>query len=116
MSFALGLVLGWYFEHHRAEREKTQIVQQMVEGLESSDGEQAARAVRAIELIQSRETQQAVQLLAGPLAYYQSVYGDLSANERRSKLRSLIEELARTNQVVAARIAEFSTNAHWRRR
>jgi len=110
-SLILGLGLGWYFEHHRAGREKTEIVQQMVEGGESSDREHAARAARAIQFIDSGQPQEAERLLSGPIARYYSEYGELSTNERRSKLRSLIEELAKTNQVVAARIAEAATNS-----
>jgi hypothetical protein len=107
----IGLGLGWYFERHRAEREKTEIVQLMVEASESSDGADAARSARAIQFINSGQPKEAVQLLSGPVAHYYSVYGALSANERRSKVRSLIDELARTNQVVAARIAEAATNS-----
>ena len=69
VSLILGPGLGWYFEHHRAEREKTGIVRQMVEGGESSDGEHAARAARAIQFIESGEPQEAVRLLSGPIAY-----------------------------------------------
>lgn len=110
-SLLLGLVMGWYIEHRRAAHEKTEIVQQMVEGLESSDGEHAARAVRAIQFIDSGDKQQAVQLLSTPVAHYYALYADAGRNDERSaKLRALIEQLARTNQVVAARIAESSTN------
>ena len=115
-SLALGVALGWYIEHHRAQREKAEIVQQMVEGMESSDGDGAARAVRAIQLIQSGETQQAVQLLSSPIASYYSEYRAVGANDRRSKLRSLVEELARTNQVVAARLVAAATNSQIRTR
>ena len=51
VSLLLGLMLGWYLELRRAEHEKTEIVQQMVQGTESSDRERAARAVRAIEAL-----------------------------------------------------------------
>ena len=88
----------------------------MVDGSESSDGEHAARAIRAIQLIQSGETQQAVQLLSGPIANYYSEYGASGVNDRRSKLRSLVEELAKTNQLVAARLAEASSNSQVRAR
>ena len=111
LSLLLGLVAGWYVEYRHGEREKTEIVQQMMEGTESSDGEHAARAARAIQLIDSGETQQAVQLLSGPVACYYSIYEAASTNDRRSKVRSLIEELARTNQVVASRLAEAATNS-----
>jgi hypothetical protein len=115
ISLILGLGFGWYFEHHRAEREKTEIVHLMAEGIESSNGADAARAARAIQFIDSGQRQEAVQLLSGPVAHYYSVYGAVSANERRSKVRSLIEELARTDQVVGARIAEAVTNSQIKR-
>jgi hypothetical protein len=111
VSLILGLGLGWYFEHHRSQREKTEIVQMMVEGIESSDGEHAARAARAIQFIDSGQRQEVVRLLSAPIAHYYSVYGELRGNERRSKVRSLIDELAKTNQVVAARIEEAVTNS-----
>ena len=110
VSLLLGLAIGWYVEHRHSEHEKTEIVQQLVEGIESSDGEKAGRAVLAIQAIDSGDKQRAVQLLSHPVARYYSFYSDVGANERRKKLIVMIEELARTNQVVAARIAEFSTN------
>lgn len=116
VSVVLGLALGWCSEHHRAQREKAEIVQQMLEGIESSDGEHAIEAVRAVQFIESGETQRAVQLLSGPIATYYSEYQAGGTSDRRSKLRSLIEELAKTNEVVAARIAEASTNMRLRTR
>jgi hypothetical protein len=114
VSLLLGLVMGWYIEHRRAEHEKTEIVQQMVHWSESADGEHAARAARAVQFIGSGDTQRAVQLLSGPVAYYYSVYGDDHSNDERSKVRALIEQIARTNQVIAARIAEASANTRFK--
>jgi len=110
-SLLLGLVIGWYFEHRRAEHEKSEIVRQMVEGMESSHRERATRAVRAIQLIDSGQAQEAVQLLSAHIAHYYSWYAGASTNDDQStKVLALIEQLAKTNHVVAARIAEFSTN------
>ena len=114
VSLILGLGLGWYFEHHRAERDRTEIVQQMVGGGESADGEQAARDVRAIQFIECGRQQEAVRLLSVPIAYYYSAYGELSVDERRSRVRSLIEGLVKTNQAVAALIAEAARNSQRR--
>jgi hypothetical protein len=112
VSLILGLGLGWYFERHRAEREKTEIVQQMMEGGEGSDRERAIRAARAIQLIGAGQPQQAVQVLAFPVAHYYTLYtGAGTKEERRAETRALIEQLAKSNQIVAARIAEFSTNS-----
>ena len=81
-----------------------------VAGIESSDGEKAARAVRAIEAIDSGDSQGAVQLLSHPIANYYLLYSGVGTNDRRKRVITMIEQLARTNQIVAARIAEFSTN------
>jgi hypothetical protein len=111
VSLILGLGLGWYFEHHRAGREKTELVQQMVEGGEASDRERAVSAARAIQLIGSGQPEQAVQILASPIAHYYTLYmGAGTKEERRAETRALIEQLAKSNQVVAARIADLATN------
>ena len=110
ISLLLGLAIGWYVERCHSEHEKTEIVQQMVEGIESSDGEHAGRAVLAIQAIDSGDAQRAVQLLSHPVARYYSFYSNVSTNDRRNKIIAMIEQLARTNKVVSARIAEFSTN------
>jgi|SRR6266496_4352531 len=111
ISLLLGLAVGWYSKRRHSEHENTQIVQQMVEAGESSDRERAVRAVRAIQLVESGEVEQAVQILATPIAHYYTVYTDAGSKEdQRAETRTLIEQLARTNQTIAARIAEFSTN------
>ena len=117
LSMLLGLAIGWHFGRRHFEHEKTQIADQMVQGYESSDRERAIRAVRAIESIQSGDTQQAMQFLSTPIAHYYTLYTEPGNNqERRSETRALIEQLARTNQVVAARIAEFAGNLKIRTR
>ena len=106
------MALGWYCGHYRAEREKTEIVQEMVQGIESSDAERAARAVGAIQSIEAGEPQHAVQLLSTPIAHYYSLYAVAGRKDERSaKLRASIEQLAATNQLVAARIAEVSNTS-----
>jgi hypothetical protein len=111
ISLVLGLAIGWYVEHSRAKREKAEIIEQMMEGIASSDRELAARAVRAIQSIESGEGQQAVQLLSTPIARYYLAYTNADRiDERSTKVLTLIEQLAKTNQIVAARIAEASTN------
>jgi hypothetical protein len=111
LSLALGLIIGWCFEHHRAVNERNALVQQMVQGGESSDGERAARAARAIQMIDSGQKEEAVELLSRPVAHYYSVYGRDDRNDQRSKVRALIEQVAATNQIVGARIAGASKTA-----
>ncbi len=112
VSLLVGLLIGWYFERQHAEAEKIEFSQLMVQGTESSVSLQAAEAARAIELIGSGQPEGALHLLCRPVAHYYVLYSTTVTNDERSvKLRSLIEELARTNQVLAARIAEVSNAA-----
>lgn len=107
----VGLAIGWYSQRRHFEHEKTQIVRDMVEGMETSDREHALRAARAIGSIQSSDTQKAVQLLSSPVAHYYTVYTEPGTKEeKRAETRAVIEQLAKTNQIVAARIAEASSN------
>ena len=99
---------GSYVQHRDAEHEVTEAVELAVPGTETSAALQATLGVRAIEFIDSGDTQQAVQLLSGPIALYYTLYAPGRNDERSAKLRGLIEELARTNHVVAARISEAS--------
>lgn len=106
VSLLVGAVIGSYLWRVHAQKEETQTVRMMVQGTESADAAEAALDVRAIEAITSGDTHRAIQLLSHPVAYYYSLYGEDRGNEQRSKIRALIEELARTNQTVAARISE----------
>jgi hypothetical protein len=116
VSVLCGLALGWYVAHGRAEREKTEIVQEMVSSIVAAHGEHAGRAVRAIQMIESGKTQEAVQLLSGPIARYYSIdTAGTGGDERTAKLRALIEQLAKANLIVASRIAEASSNQDIRR-
>ena len=110
ISLLLGLGIGWYIGNRHAFYYVPETTRETVAGIESSDGEKAARAVRAIQAIDSGDAQGAVQLLSHPIAHYYLLYSDVDMNDRRKRMIALIEQLARTNQIVAARIAEFSTN------
>ena len=110
-SLFLGLGIGWYIGHRQAFYYVPETTREALAGIESSEGEQAARAVRAIEAIDSGDAQRAVKLLSHPIAYYHLLYSGLDTTDRRKSMIAMIEQLARTNQVVAARIAEFATNS-----
>jgi len=110
-SMLLGLIIGWYVGHAHTKPEATAVVEQMLETTESSDAAEAIRDVRAIGLIQSGESQRAVQLLCTPIANYYSFYGShTDKNEQRSKLRFLIEDLIRTNKIVADAMTNHMAN------
>lgn len=107
-SFAallFGLVAGWYFEHRHAEREMTDVVEQMQQPIESGDREHAARAIRAIEAIQAGESSNAVRLLSRPIVDYYYFNAKLIHNDQRTKdMLAWIERFASTNQFIADEI------------
>ena len=105
VSLLLGVGIGWYFEHRHAEREMSDVVEQMQQPIESSDREKATRAIRAIEMIQSGESSNAVQLLSRPIADFYHFHAHLAHNDERTKdLLIWIERYASTNSVVASAI------------
>ena len=111
IALFLGYTVGWRVEHRRAQRREAEMVQRVWQGMESFDAERAARAVRAIEAIESGEGRKALQLLRPPIAEYYSLYAEHRRGAQGSNTLAMIEDLARTNQLVAAWIAEASTNA-----
>ena len=113
-AVALGFFIGRfqadsYVQHRHAEHEMTETemreaVEQAMQTERSSSGVQAARDVRAIELIESGETQRAVQMLCQPIAEYYYSYAIDAGTDRERKLRAMIEQLVSTNKIVAAEI------------
>lgn len=108
ISLLVGLAIGCYIGYRYNERHITnEAIKQMVEGIESSDAFMASFSARSIGLIDSGQSQQAVQMLSFPIAHYYFIYATSAfTNEQRLKLRAIIEQLAHTNQVVAAQIAK----------
>src|SRR5664280_697963 len=105
VALMLGLVAGWYFEHRHAERQMTDVVEQMQQPIESSDREKAARAIRAIELIQAGESSNAVQVLSRPIVDFYHFHAGLTHNDERTKdVLAMIERFASTNRLIADEI------------
>jgi len=105
-SLLIGLAIGSYVGYRYYERHITsEAVRQMVDAGESSDALLAETSTRAIAFIDSGEAQKAVEMLSRRIAHYYSTYStNTFINEERLKLRAMIEDLARTNQTVAAQI------------
>ena len=102
VSLLLGLAFGWHLEHRHSRHEGDEAAAQFMQATKSSDREQAARDVQAIELIESGETQKAVQMLSRPIGYYYYLYAaDIDTN-LDLKTRAMIDLLASSNQIVAA--------------
>ena len=106
VSLLIGLSIGCfgayrYYEKHISK----EAMQRMVDGGESSDALIAATSIRAIGFIESGQTQKAVETLSRPIAHYYSTYPTSTfTSEEHLKLRATIDELARTNQTVAAQL------------
>jgi len=76
-----------------------------MDGVESSDRLGAARGVRAIELIQSGDTQQAIQMFSTPVADFYSEYAHLTHNDEKTKNMIVwIDRAASTNPAIARAI------------
>ena len=82
----------------------------MLQTMESQDGEEAARDVRAIKLIESGETQNAVQMLSRPIPQYYYLYAIHAGTDRQRKMRAMIEELVSTNKIVADEMTNQMAN------
>jgi hypothetical protein len=112
----VGFVIGFYVRYRYCEWHQTsEAMQAMVESLESHDALLAAMSARTISLIDSGHDQQAVQMLSFPIASYYYVYASSKfTNAQRLKLRAMIDDLAKSNQVVAAQIVgEMSDKTNW---
>jgi hypothetical protein len=107
VSLLVGLGIGCYVGYRECNRNITnEAVRQMLETGESSSALLAATSTQAIRLIDSGEPQKAVELLSRRVARYYSTYATGgSTNEQRLKLRVMIDELARTNRILAAEMA-----------
>jgi hypothetical protein len=105
VCIVVGAIAGWYVGHNGAKHELSEVVEQMVQTIESSDAAETARDVRAIDLIGAGEAQNAMQVLCTPIANYYCTYEvHRGRADQRLQLHTLIEDLARTNKVVAEEI------------
>src|ERR1700722_2003251 len=100
----LGIAIGCYIAYRYCDRQRNNVaMQQMVDSMESSDALLASVSANTIRLIDSGQDQQAVQMLSFPIASYYYIYASSEfTNAQRLKLRAMIDNLASTNQVVAA--------------
>jgi hypothetical protein len=106
---------GWYVGNGQQHLKTAEAIEAGLATSESHERLEAARAARAIQSLSSGDTNEATRLLAGAVAdFYVSNTDRTSTNEQTAKVLTLIENLARTNRIVADRIAELKTNTEWR--
>src|SRR4051812_40049022 len=111
MCLLIGGLVGFYIEHTRGESNLTEAIKLMQEAEEAIKVTEAARSAKAISLLASGESQDAIALLCGPITSYSVIYAkDSETNELRLKLRALIEDLVRTNEIVANEMRAAMSN------
>jgi len=107
----LGLMLGWHFEQHYANKKMTEALEQGFEQVQASDRLEAARGIRAIQLTEAGDKEQAIEMFAWPIADFYVEFADTGPKDDLTvKMRAEIEQFAKTNDAVAARINEAITN------
>jgi hypothetical protein len=106
VGLVVGLAIGFFVSYRYYDRHVTnEAVQQMVQGMESSDRFEAAMAVRTIGLIESGDSSNAVQFLSRRIGDFYRTYASLAHNDERTKqLLVSVEQIASTNAVVADEI------------
>ena len=105
VSLLVGIGIGWYCGYTRPTAQAAREVRGELDAYESGDAKAAVFAAEAVACIDSGETQRAVQFLSLPIASYYSVYAvHAGTNAQRLKVRGYIDQVARSNQVVAAQI------------
>ena len=106
VCLVVGLAMGFFVGYRYYDRHITnEAVQQMTQGMESSDRFEAAMAVRSITLIESGESSNAVQFLSRRIGdFYRSYAGFTNNDERTKQLLGWIDQVASTNAVVADEI------------
>ncbi len=98
----MGVFIG---QRHDSKHMTNAAVEQLVQAMESSDRLEAALAVRTITRIDSGASDEAVELRSRRIGDYYRHYATLTNSDRRTKdWLAQIEQLARTNKVVAQEI------------
>ncbi len=107
----LGLTLGWYFEQQYANNKMAEALDQGFQQVQASDRLEAARGIRAIQLTEAGDKEQAIEMLSWPIADFYVAFADAGPKDDLTiKMRTEIEQFAKTNDVVAARIKLAFTN------
>ena len=113
VSLIIGICIGWYTGYTRPIAEETRWLHAQEDAYESGHAMAASLAVDAIQSIDAGESQKAVQFLSLPIASYYSSYSIYAGtNAQRLKVSARIEQLAQTNQIVAARIKALTNHSN----
>lgn len=107
----LGLALGWFAGYiHPSTKANRQALEYM-DRLEPQYIGPTLLAFRTIPLVESGDTNAAIERLSDAVADYYRAYGvTAGTNEYRTRARTVIEAMAQTNQILARRIEHRMTN------
>lgn len=112
VALVIGISAGWYAGYTRPIAQDSRWMRAQEDAYESGNAMAASLAVDVIQCIDSGETQKALQFLSLPIASYYSTYSlHAGTNAQRLKVSSRIEQLAQTNQIVAARIKTLTNHS-----
>lgn len=104
-----GLAGGYFAGYHRGKDYTTSMAwAASLQSYIQNDAAAASVSVRAVELIDSGQNQEAIQELAVPIGHFYYLYtvGAYTNIGVDMMLRARIEQLASTNQIIAAQIAK----------
>ena len=104
VSLLVGIALGWYVGYVRPNGKANREAMKQFAIMDADDSMAAAVAVRAISLIQSGESQKAVEGLVRPVGMFYRYRKTRASTEAHSNLLARIEQLATTNQIVATEL------------
>ena len=107
----VGSGIGYYLGYTRPTAKADRYVLEQMHQMEDDDAAAVVIAMEAIPAIEAGDAQKAVQYLSFTIASYYTTHAiHPHPDELRLKLRTEIEQLASTNQIIAARI-KASTNS-----
>lgn len=117
VPFVLGLLVGvvntWLVVSFHPGREADRRGIAYLDRVEPEFGETAINALSTIPLIESGDTNAAIERLSHPIATYYRLYAsEPGTNQYRAKMRDSIDKFARSNAIVAASIEQQMRREH----
>jgi len=105
LGLAIGVVVTWFVAYVHPRRVADRRGLAYIDRVEPEFSGTAVYALSTIPLIESGDTNAAIERLSVPIATYYRLYAsEPGTNQHRAKMRDTIDKFARSNAVVAASI------------